>query len=135
MAARGQAGYSALHQQQLQMQQLSNAGMKQMPPLQQMGYRSKGQGSLKNSPHALAQQMRQGGFPMGMKNGKPVYMQSSYAQNQALMQALNQGNNRQQAANQAASMLLPNLGSNSSVTIQVHIFSASKFVKVFFFIF
>ena len=60
MAARGQAGYSALQQQQLQMQQLSNAGMKQMPPLQQMGYRSKGQGSLKNSPHALAQQMRQG---------------------------------------------------------------------------
>ena len=76
-----------------------------------------------------------GGFPMGMKNGKPVYMQSSYAQNQALMQALNQGNNRQQAANQAASMLLPNLGSNSSVTIQVHIFSVSKYVKAFIFIF
>ena len=58
---------------------------------------------------------------MGMKNGKPVYMQSSYAQNQALMQALNQGNNRQQTANQAASMLLPNLGNNSSVTIQVQL--------------
>ena len=57
---------------------------------------------------------------MGMKNGKPVYMQSSYAQNQALMQALNQGNNRQQAASQAASNMLPNLGNNSSVTIQVH---------------
>ena len=51
-----------------------------------------------------------------MKNGKSAaYMQSSYAQNQALMQALNQGNNRQQAA----SSMLPNLGSNSSVTIQV----------------
>ena len=60
-----------------------------------------------------------GGFPMGMKNGKPVYMQSSYAQNHALMQAFNQGNSRQQTANQAASMLLPNLGNNSSVTIQV----------------
>ena len=57
---------------------------------------------------------------MGMKNGKPVYMQSSYAQNQALMQALNQGNNRQQAASQAASNMLPNLGNNSSVTIQVY---------------
>ena len=67
-----------------------------------------------------------GGFPMGMKNGKPVYMQSSYAQNQALMQALNQGNNRQQAANQAASMLLPNLGGNSSVTIQVHFLVSPK---------
>ena len=61
-----------------------------------------------------------GGFPMGMKNGKPVYMQSSYAQNQALMHALNQGSSKQQTANQAASMLLPNLGNNSSVTIQVY---------------
>ena len=60
MAARGQVGYSALQQQQLQMQQLANAGMKQMPPLQQMGHRSKGLGSLKNNSHALAQQMRQG---------------------------------------------------------------------------
>merc|ERR1712038_117708 len=92
--------------------------MRQMPPLQQMGQRAKGQNTTKSSSHALAQQMRQGGFPMGMKNGKPVYMQSSYAQNQALMQALNPSNSRQQAANQAASMLLPNLGNNSSVTIQ-----------------
>jgi len=85
-----------------------------MPPLQQMGQRSKGGGSAKQNPQGLVQQMRQGSFPMGMKNGKPVYMQSSYAQNNALMQALNQGNNRQQAANHAASML----GNNSSVTIQ-----------------
>ena len=57
-----------------------------------------------------------------MKNGKSAYMQSSYAQNQALMQALNQGNNRQQAA----SSMLPNLGSNSSVTIQVLLMTLSS---------
>ena len=61
---------------------------------------------------------------MGMKNGKGAYMQSSYAQNQALMQALSQGNNRQQAA----SNMLPNLGSNSSVTIQVN--SLVAFFKI-----
>merc|ERR1719450_889634 len=83
-----------------------------------MGFRSKGQGAFKNNSQAIGQQMRQGGFPMGMKNGKPVYMQSSYAQNQALMQALNQGNNRQQAASQAASNMLPNVDYSSSVTIQ-----------------
>jgi len=118
MAAKSQGGYSALQQQHLQLQQLASAGMRQMPPLQQMGQRVKGQNTAKGNSQALAQQMRQGGFPMGMKNGKPVYMQSSYAQNHALMQALNQGNSRQQTANQAASMLLPNLGNNSSVTIQ-----------------
>ena len=68
---------------------------------------------------------------MGMKNGKPVYMQSSYAQNQALMQALNQGNNRQQAASQAASNMLPNLGNNSSVTIQVH-FGQLQWIQYFY---
>merc|ERR1719458_1524857 len=83
-----------------------------------MGQLVKGQNTAKSNSQALIQQMRQGGFPMGMKNGKPVYMQSSYAQNHALMQAFNQGNSRQQTANQAASMLLPNLGNNSSVTIQ-----------------
>ena len=59
MAARGQVGYAALQQQQLQMQ-LANAGMKQMPPLQQMGFRSKGQGAFKNNSQAFANQMRQG---------------------------------------------------------------------------
>ena len=40
--------------------QLANAGMKQMPPLQQMGFRSKGQGAFKNNSQAFANQMRQG---------------------------------------------------------------------------
>ena len=46
--------------QQLQLQQLASAGMRQMPPLQQMGQRAKGQNTTKSSSHALAQQMRQG---------------------------------------------------------------------------
>ena len=60
MAAKNSGGYSALQQQQLQLQQLASAGMRQMPPLQQMGQRAKGQNTTKSSSHALAQQMRQG---------------------------------------------------------------------------
>ena len=60
MAARSQGGYSALQQQHLQFQHLANSGMRQMPPLQQMGQRSKGQSGSKNNSQSLAHQMRQG---------------------------------------------------------------------------
>ena len=60
MAARSQSGYSALQQQQLQIQQLANSGMRQMPPLQQMGQRAKGQSGSKSSSQSLVNQMRQG---------------------------------------------------------------------------
>ena len=60
MAAKSQGGYSALQQQQMQIQQLANSGIRQMPPLQQMGQRAKGQSGSKSNSQSLVNQMRQG---------------------------------------------------------------------------
>lgn len=90
MAARKQNGPSILQPQNMTLQQLANAGKRQMTQMQQqVKGRGKTQGiqPTKQTPQVLAQKMRQGSMPMGMKNGKPVYMNG---------QNLPQGNNRQQ---------------------------------------
>ena len=77
MAAKNQGGYSALQQQNLQLQQLANAAMRQMPPLQQMGQRVKGQNTAKSNSQALIQQMRQGTYTLHLKTRLENYLKNA----------------------------------------------------------
>ena len=77
MAAKNQGGYSALQQQNLQLQQLANAAMRQMPPLQQMGQRVKGQNTAKSNSQALIQQMRQGTYTLHLKPRLENYLKNA----------------------------------------------------------
>merc|ERR1719167_1193643 len=77
MAARGKnSGFTPLNNNPMNLQQLANAGKRQMSQMQQQANKRKGSliQPTKQTPQQLAQQMRQGSMPMGMKNGKPVYM-------------------------------------------------------------
>merc|ERR1712156_1291935 len=73
VAGRGKSG---LPGPQMNLQQLANQGKQQMNLMQQQAGKRKGSliQPTKSTPQQLAQQMRQGNMPMGMKNGKPVYM-------------------------------------------------------------
>jgi len=85
------------HNSQMNLQQLTSQGNRQPNKMQQ-------QAGKRKTPQQIAQEMRKGSMPMGMKNGKPVYMNGP---NSLL------GNNNNIVRKDSKGRPIPNKSSNS----------------------